>query len=294
MGRIVAWIGWIPVGLVLTPVWLDGSRYEGYRPELGDLRVTATVIAVVAGLVLGGVHAARDSRRAVLVPAAMVGVTVVHLAANDLVYRYLIPIEDLSGGPSPVLLGLLPVLAAGLGFGAGLLLRRRPSEGGTSRRWYAIAGAAALLGIYGVTGFVSVGAEWATARFLPAGASAAPSLDLPAGRHAVFATYNDQPPTCTITAAGGDVLPVTRPTVEFTDNSDSIVTVLFGVFDLPSAGRVDVDCPRAQIGDPPEVRGPLGRLIFTPAALLWLIGVLPAALIAASVWVDRRKPPMSV
>jgi hypothetical protein len=286
MGRIVAWIGWIPAALVLTPVWLDGFKYEGYSPELGDLRVTATVIAAVAGLVLGYLHSTRLSLVKVL--AVMAVVSLAHLAANDLVYRYLIPIDDLHGGPSPVLLAVVPVVAAGIGFGVGRLARREPRPV-SAGRWYAIAVVAALVGISGVTSFVSVGAEWATARFQPA---AAPSLDLAAGRHAVFATYNDQPPSCTIALNGHDV-PITQPTVEFTDNSDSIVTVLFGVFDLPAAGRVDVDCPKARIGDPPEIRGPLGRLIFVPAALLWLIGVLPAALIAASAWAGKRKHPMS-
>lgn len=290
MGRIMAWIGWIPAALVLTPVWLDGFKYEGYSPELGDLRVTATVIAAVAGLILGFVHSTRASLMTVL--ALMAVVSVAHLGANDLVHRYLIPIDDLHGGPSPVLLAVIPVVAAGLGFGAGRLARREPRPVSTGR-WYAIAVVAALVGISGVTSFVSVGAEWATARFHPAPPETATSLDLPAGRHAVFATYNDQPDSCTITSAG-KTLPVTQPTVEFTDNSDSIVTVLFGVFDLPAAGQVDVDCPKAQIGDPPEIRGPLGELIFVPAALLWLIGILPAALIAVTVWVKRRKHPMSV
>jgi hypothetical protein len=287
MGRIMAWIGWIPAALVLTPVWLDGFKYEGYRPELGDLRVTATVIAAVAGLILGYVHSRRASLLTVLALTAVVSAA--HLAANDLVYRYLIPIDDLHGGPSPILLAVVPVVAAGLGFGAGRLARREPRPV-SAGRWYAIAVVAALAGISGVTSFVSVGAEWATARFHPA---ASPSLDLAAGRHAVFATYNDQPDSCTITSAG-KTLPITQPTVEFTDNSDSVVTVLFGVFDLPAAGPVDDDCPKGEIGDPPEIRGPLGGLIFVPAALLWLIGILPAALIAVTAWVKRRKHPMSV
>ncbi|GLY95305.1 hypothetical protein [Actinoplanes sp. NBRC 103695] len=291
MGRIAAWVGWIPVSLVLTPVWLDGFKYEGYSPEIGDLRVTATVIAAVAGLILGFVHSTRASLKLVL--AVMAGVSVGHLVADDLVYRSVIPIDDLHGGPSPVLLALIPVVAAGLGFGVGKLARREPRSAVPGRRWYAVAVVAGLAGISGVADFVSVGAEWATARFHPAATTDAPSPELPAGRHAVFATYNDQPPSCTITVDGADV-PISQPTVEFTDNSDSIVTVLYGVFDLPAGGPADVDCPRGRIGDPPEIRGPLGELIFAPAALLWLLGALPGALIAVSVWVKTRKHPMSV
>jgi hypothetical protein len=146
-----------------------------------------------------------------------------------------------------------------------------------------------VLGIIGVTGFVGNGAEMATARFVPGETTTATSLDLPAGRHAVFARYADQPVSCAVTGAGGARIAVTRPSLEFTDNSDSVVTVLFGVFDLPAAARVEVDCAGAEIGPPPEVRGPLEHLLFVPVALLWLIGAAPAALFALAVWLRRRR-----
>ena len=147
------------------------------------------------------------------------------------------------------------------------------------------------VGASALTGFVRVGVEWATIRFEPAGASAETSLDLASGRHAVYATSNDQPATCAITDSAGTVLQVRRPSIEFTDNSDSIVTVLFGVFDLAAADRVAVNCPRTRIGAPPEVRGPLGDLIFWPIALLWLIGAAPGLLVAGYTTIHRRGRP---
>jgi hypothetical protein len=223
--------------------------------------------------------------------AAMALTAAVHAGAVMLVYRSVIPLgEGLPGALSLALMVVLPVIAAALGFGAGSLVRRPPGAFSTTRA-YATAIAVAVVGVSALTGFVRVGVEWATVRFEPAGASAETSLDLAAGRHAVYATYNDQPGTCVITGSTGTALPVRQPSIEFTDNSDSIVTVLFGVFDLPAADRVAVDCPRTRIGSPSEVRGPLDDLIFWPIALLWLIGALPGLLVAGYTTIRGRGRP---
>ena len=266
---MIARIGAFIVGAVLlTPVWLDGSEYEGFTPERDDLAVMATILAVAAGLLLGWAN--RDRRWYRVLVGAVAG-SVVHAGVTVLVYRFVIPLDF---PIPPALLVPLPVVAAMVGFGAGLLVRR-PVGGPSQIQGYALAFVIVLVGVYAVTGFVRVGAEWATARFQPGDTSDATSLDLGAGRHAVFATYNDQPGACTIKSGDGAVLKVRQPSVEFTDNSDSIVTVLFGVFDLSAPGRVAVDCPRGRIGRPPEVRGPLGHLLFVPIALLCLIGAIP-------------------
>jgi hypothetical protein len=286
MWRTGAWLVWVWLALLVTPVWLDGSRYEGYRPDGADLWLTGTSVAVVAGLALGWVHRRRRLARLLILMAAT---TVVYAGASLLVYRRLIPLEPgLPGGLPLLLMVTLPVVAAGLGFGAGSLVRRPPGEL-SERQGYAVSALTIVVGAYAMTGFVQIGAEWATTRFVPPGASAASSLELPAGRHAVFATYNDQPPSCTITDARGEAVPIRRPSVELTDNSDSIVTVLFGVFDLSAPGRVDVDCPRAQIGPPPQVRGPLGDVILWPIGLLLLIGAAPGLLLAGLA-VARSRP----
>jgi hypothetical protein len=299
VGRIAVWLGWIPVALVLTPGWLAGGEHGGHRPDQTEVVTLAAVIVAVAGLVLGARHGTRTTpdagvaaigRRLAPLLAATAAVAVAYFAAGDAVFRWVIPLaEDLRGGPSWVPLIPIPVVTAALGFGAGLL-RRRPAAAVPSRRWYQVAGAAALLGVYGVTGFVGHGAEMATARFVPERTTAATPVDLPAGRHAVYARYDDQPASCTVTGAGGAGIAVRQPSVRFTDNGDSVVTVLFGVFDLPRAGRVEVACPGGEIGDPPEVRGPLDRLLFVPVALLWLIGLAPAGLFALGVWLRRRRP----
>jgi hypothetical protein len=272
-----AWLGWIVAALLVTPVWLDGGTYEGYRPDDGDLWLVATGFAVVAGLLLGWAN--RDGRL-VRVLAATAVTAAAYLGATLLVYRYVIPIE-LGGGLRPVLVVVLPVVAAALGFGAGSLVRR-PAGRASGGRGYVMALFLAIAGVYALTGFVRVGAEWATVRFLPADASAATSLDLAAGRHAVYATYNDQPSACTITDSGGRAVTVRQPSIEFTDHSDSVVTVLFGVFDLPRAERVRADCPRTQIGGLPDVRGPLRHLVFWPIAVFVVLGVLPGVLLAAT------------
>lgn len=293
------WLGWIPAALLLTPGWLAAGQHEGHRPDRAEVVTLAAVVVAVAGLVLGAHHGRRTApgagaaaigRRLAPVLAAAAGVAVVYFAAGDAVFRWVIPLAaDLRDGPSWVPLIPVPVATAALGFGAGLL-RRRPPAVVPARRWYRVAGAAAILGVYGVTGFVGHGAEMATARFVPARTTTAASVELPAGRHAVFARYNDQPGSCTVTGADGNGIAVRQPSVRFTDHGDGVVTVLFGVFDLPRAGRVAVACPGGEIGAPPEVRGPLGSLVFVPVAVLWLIGLMPGALLALAVWRRARQP----
>ena len=84
--------GWIPAGLILALTWLDGSGYEGYRPELSELTMAAMVVAAVAGLALGYVYGARTPARAggsavslrlLLVLTAVAAAAALHLAAND-------------------------------------------------------------------------------------------------------------------------------------------------------------------------------------------------------------------
>ena len=290
IGRIGAWFGWVVAALLLAPAFLDAGKYEGYRPEGPDLWLAGTLAAVVAGLGLGW---ANRRQRLPLVLVAMAVTAAVHAGAAILVYHYVIPLDEgLPGVLSLALMVVLPVIAAALGFGAGSLVRRPPGAFSTTQS-YATAIAIAVVGASALTGFVRLGVEWATIRFEPAGASAETSLDLAAGRHAVYATYNDQPATCVITGSTGTALRVRQPSIEFTDHSDGIVTVLFGVFDLPAADRVAVDCPRTRIGAPPEVRGPLGDLIFWPIALLWLIGAAPGLLVAGYTTAHRRGLPES-
>jgi hypothetical protein len=284
IARIGAWLGWIVAAILFTPVWLDNSRYEGFRPEGDDIWPMAIGFAVAAGLLLGFAYL---GGRLVWVLAATAVTAAIYLGATVLVYRYVIPV-GLTGGWAMALVVVLPVAGAALGFGAGSLVRRPAGRSSGGRR-YVVALLVALAGVSAVTGFVRVGAEWATVRFEPAGTSAATELDLPAGRHGVYATYNDQPGPCVITDNRGGRIEVRQPGVEFTDNSDSIVTVLFGVFDLPAAGRVAVDCPRTRIGGLPDVRGPLGHLVFWPIAVLIGIGVLPGLLLAAGSLVRRTK-----
>lgn len=298
MARVAVWLGWIPLALILVPVWLGGDPDDGDRVDMTDLVTVASAVIVVAGLVLGGLSGARTARgagtgrRLALTLAAMAGVAVVYFAANDLMYRHLVPLdEDLRDGPSWVPLVLLPVGSAALGFAAGLAARR-PAGAVPTGRWYAVAAVIAVVGVQTLTDFVSAGAEMATARFVPEGATTATSLELTAGRHAVFARYDDQPPSCTLTDTSGSGIAVVQPSVEFTDGGGVDRTVLFGVFDLPTAGRVDVACPGALIGAPPDIRGPLDRLLFLPIALLWTIGALPAALLALGVRL-RRRPPVN-
>ena len=59
LGAAFLLAGWIGLGLALALVTLDASRYEGYRPDPSELINAATLVAAVAGLLLGYVHGVR-------------------------------------------------------------------------------------------------------------------------------------------------------------------------------------------------------------------------------------------
>ncbi|MEE6259203.1 hypothetical protein [Plantactinospora sonchi] len=307
-------LGGIPAGLVLALVWLDGRHYEGYRPELSELTGAATVAAAGVTLLLGYLHGAgvpadadrpTRGRNLLLVLGAGAALTALTLLANDVLYRYVVPLDaDLTNNRpwSPgrwLTVVALPVLVGALGYGLGLLRgqaarpaddRARPLSG---RRWLLAAVVVAVGGLLVVPDFVRVGAELATGRFVPAGAvtvasSERTSVPLASGRHAVFRLYGGDlsASQCTLVDARGGTLRLAEPSVLFTDNSDSIVTVLLGTFDVPAAGAVTVECRGGphetyQVGGLPEVRGPLPALVYGPTVLPPLIGVLPGVLLAA-------------
>ncbi|MGI5213080.1 hypothetical protein [Plantactinospora sp. CA-290183] len=311
----------IPAGLFLALVWLDGSRYGGYRPELSELTGAATVVAAVLALLLGYLHGAEipaDAdrsvlrRRLLLVLGVGAAATALTLLANDALYRYVVPLDaDLTNNRSrpagPWLAGMTyPVLVGALGYGLGLLRRQAaaPTVDGPQpppgRRWLLAAVAVAVGGLLVVPDFVRVGAELATGRFVPDGAVTVAggqrtTVPLAPGRHAVFRLYGGDMSTsqCDLVDARGGTLPLSEPSVLFTDNSDSVVTVLLGTFDVPGAGPVTVTCQDGpydtyQVGGLPEIRGPLTSLVYGPAALPPLIGVLPGVLFAGWLLIRRR------
>ncbi|ROT26274.1 hypothetical protein [Micromonospora sp. HM5-17] len=323
LGAAFLLAGWIGLGLALALVTLDASRYEGYRPDPSELINAATLVAAVAGLLLGYVHGVRTRepggvpgvprRLAVLLAVAAV-VAALHLLANDLLYRYVVPLPaDLRNNrTSPVGLvvsGLgFPLLAALLGFGVGLLRRRvtgsAPTDAGrpaSTWRWWVLVVAVGAVGLFTAPEFVRVGAELATTRFGGSLASTASgeraTVWLPSGRYAVYRSYGGtmSAVACELTGPDGRALALARPAVVFTDNSDSAVTMLLGTFDLDSAGEVSLSCrdrpgDTFDIGFPPRIRGPLEPLVYAPTAVLPGIGLLPGV-VAAGVLLVRRRPP---
>jgi hypothetical protein len=169
------------------------------------------------------------------------------------------------------------VLAATAGFVLGLLRRRTPRPF-SPLRLAVLAAAVTVLGALAVPEFARVGAELSTTRFGPGDG------DLAAGRHAVYAAWGTA--DCRVTVDGAE-LPVTEPAVPLTDNSDSIVTVLVGTVHLPRPGAaVTAACPAGQVGDLPEIRGPLAALVHLPGAVPPAVGAVPGLVIAA--WAVRR------
>ncbi|MFY1649772.1 hypothetical protein ACN27J_02580 [Solwaraspora sp. WMMB762] len=164
---------------------------------------------------------------------------------------------------------------------------------GRDRYLFVAAGLVGLVGLVAFPEFVRVGAEPATVRFLPATAVSLPAgqpvtVDLPTGRTAIFRTYGRQLSTqeCRVIGPTGAELPVTAPTVAFTDNSDSVVTALLGTIEVPSSSSVSVTCQsmpghRYQIGPAPAVDGPLGPLLYVPSWVLRSVGALPGLALTA-------------
>lgn len=80
----------------------------------------------------------------------------------------------------------------------------------------------------------------------------------------------------------------------FTDNSDSIVTMLVGTFDLDSDGEASRsfrDSPNDtfDIAFSPRIRGKLEPLVYASTALLPGIGLLPGVMAAGVLLVRRRS-----
>jgi hypothetical protein len=346
-------LGWIPAGLILGLLWLDAGEYEGYRPEMSELTIAATGAAALAALVLGfvcGSRAPASPARVLAVLSAGAILAVAELAANEVLYRYVIPLGEEPGRWSTSHL-VWPVCAAAAGLGLGLLRRRsaeqdlvgtrpratdagaapgslppatddrpalwivdtgesissagRPGAGDRAgevdrlrqaRRRLIVAAAVALAGFLAVPQFVRIGAELATRSLVPAGAVPIGSgqritIPLTAGRHALFALSGSE--GCELTDASGRRLGLTRPAIALTDNSDSIVTELSGWFEVRQPGPVTVACTGApgdsyQVADLPRIDGPLESLVYSPAALLYGIGLLPGALLAA--WALASAP----
>ncbi|AGZ43561.1 hypothetical protein [Actinoplanes friuliensis] len=279
--------GWIPAALLTAPVVLDASEYGGYRPDSDDLVMAVTVLAAIAGLCLG--YAAARRRTAPLAGLVLIVVAaVVCFVANDAVYRWIVPLaQDLREGGWGPLNVLAVVVAAAAGFGLGLF--RKPREAPLSRRLLLVAAAlTAVAGLVVVPEFVRVGGELSTSTFVPPGTTLIDggqraTVQLDAGRHALFGYFGSEP--CDLGRK------LSRPSVEFTDNSDSIVTELLGTFELPQAGPVTVVCggrpgERFEVGDLPVIRGPLSHLVYAPVGVPLGLGLLPGALLAA--WALRR------
>jgi hypothetical protein len=250
--------------------------------------------------------------RLLLVSVAATVAAALYLTANAALYRYVIPLPADLGGDGSRPADVLPaVCAAVVGFGVGLLRRRTvirradpytPPKRLSTGWWFVLAALVGLLGMMAVPEFVRIGAELATSRFVPAESPTADSgervtVELGPGRHAVFRPYGRDTSVaqCDLTDGAGRDLPLTEPSVPFTDNNDSIVTLLLGTFDVPAAGPVTVECR----GDPsdiyqvaglPEIQGPLEPLVYVPTALLSGIGVLPGVLLAGLVLARRFRP----
>lgn|GEM_PF-1809419 len=328
--------GAVAAGLVLTLLWLDAWGHEGYRPEWSELVSAAVTVVAVAGLAVGFRSGVRprgrvgpvgrsfgsrsgDAVRSAAALAAAGAVAVTYLTANELTYRFVVPLGSADPSDRPVvsagdwLAGVgWSVTAAAAGFVLGLAWRRATSSTvtpvtgptattGTAGRGRYLVAAAVLVGLFSFPEFVRVGAELATVRFLPATAVSLPvgqpvTVDLPAGRSAIFRTYGRQLSTqeCRVVGPTGAELPVTAPSVAFSDNSDSVVTVLLGTVEVPSSSSVSVTCQgmpghRYQIGPAPTVDGPLGPLLYVPSGVLWSVGALPGLTLAAWLAVERRR-----
>ncbi|WJK39261.1 hypothetical protein O7608_22705 [Solwaraspora sp. WMMA2056] len=310
------WCCAVVAGLMLPLIWLDAVGHEGYRPERAELATAARVVAAGLGLGVGYLVGVRSSpglervavvRRWAIAAGAGAGAAVAHLVADEATYRYVIPVESARvDGTDPVaamawawLVGaLLAVGAATVGFGIGLF--RRDDTRGRGRGWYAVAAAGAVAGLLAVPEFVRVGAELATARFLPAGFVTVPvgqpvPVVLPTGRSAIFRDHGQEwsAEDCQVTDSGGARIRVRAPSVPFTDNSDSIVTVVLGTVEVSSTTSVTVECQGLpgqvyQVGAAPTVDGPLGPLLHVPAWVLPVGGALPGLVLAVAVALVRR------
>ncbi|WP_326554056.1 hypothetical protein [Micromonospora sp. NBC_01813] len=311
----VALTGALAAALILTLIWLDASHHTGYRPERSELVAAARVVAVVAGLVIGFTAAVRTAElvrppalalRALPVMATAGAVALWCLVLDEILYRQVIPLEpaavDAASAVVPALLTAGSAAAAAtVGFGIGLPFRWSPTRSTRSPAWYLLAVALAYAGLLVVPEFVRVGTEFATVRFLPAAAVDLPvgqpvPVDLPAGRSAIFRLWGRQLSTdeCRVTGAVGDELPVTAPSVFFTDNGDGIVTVLLGTVEAPSSMSVVVVCQGPpghsyQIGAAPTVDGLLGPLLHVPTWVLWVLGALPGLVLAGATAMARRR-----
>ncbi|MEU6023053.1 hypothetical protein [Micromonospora sp. NPDC047134] len=315
-------IGWTAAGLVLTLVVLDAGKYEGYRPELAELTTAAKLLAIGTAVAAGHLCVVRDGRvpglRGALlrVLVVAVGTATLFLVGNILLYRYVVPLGaslDLARTWAPTVGWTTLAGALGVGAGVAWLVTRGPADlgapGSWVRRWWVVAGLIGLAGLFVVPEFVRVGAELSVVRFVPADAVAVGhgqgvAVRLSEGRHAVYRSYepNASARQCTIVDQKGDELAFSEPAVPFTDNSDSIVTLLLGTFEVPEGGPVFVTCHAAgyvdhQVAGLPEARGPLPQLVYGPAALVSGIGILPGVLVAAGLltcrWRHRRTGAVS-
>ncbi|MEV6692240.1 hypothetical protein AB0M35_12315 [Micromonospora sp. NPDC051196] len=320
-------IGWTTAGLALALVVLDAGRYEGYRPEPAELTAAAKVLAIGTAVVAGHHGRVSGLRGALLrVLVVAVGTATLFLVGNALLYRYVVPLgASLDIARTWATTVGWTMLAGALGVGAGAAWRAatgpadvgpRSGEGrsragpvdvgppGSSfwvRRWWVVGGLIGLAGLFVVPEFVRVGAELSVVRFVPADAVAVDRgrrvpVRVSEGRHAVFRSYAPEVSTrqCTIVDQDGNELALSAPAVPFTDNNDSIVTVLLGTFEAPRSGPVFVTCHADGhvdhlVAGLPETRGPLVRLVYAPAALVNGIGVLPGVLVGAGILAYRHR-----
>ncbi|MEV6490644.1 hypothetical protein AB0M20_18730 [Actinoplanes sp. NPDC051633] len=277
MPRVLAFLGWIPIGLVLPLVLVDGISSEGYPVGLLDMGPAAGGVAAGAGLGLGLLYGRRMRWVVLLTEVAFVAAG--FLILHAFLYRVFVPaIGDQQYWPGVAY--AVAGAAAGIGLGR-LRPARTPSP--PAPGLFAVALAVAIAGILVTANFVSIAAELATTG-IGADSRSSPAR-LPAGRHAVFAPWGTG--DCDVTADGKPVS-VHKPRIRLTDNSDSIVTVFIGTFDLERPATVAASCQNAGLGDPPVTAEPMRTLIYEIPWLTWLYGILSGALTALGIRLARR------
>ncbi|MER7169593.1 hypothetical protein ABT336_26500 [Micromonospora sp. NPDC000207] len=306
---------WTPFGLIVTLVMVDAASYEGYRPELTELTTAATVLAVATGSALGLAYALRapcvrgiHSKFVHVLPAmaAAVAAGALVLATNEFVYSYVIPIGARGGIGS----WATALSAAVLAIVLELLIEQPQSEEtpsevlpaprpGSIGRRLLLAVVVGLVGVTVVPEFVRIGAELSTVRFYSEGAvniesGQATRVSVQSGSSAIYAhsyvgvTVDD----CRLADEDGGNLPLRSTSVRFTDNNDSIVTMLVGTFYSPTDQLLTLVCEGDSssgyfVSGVPDIRGPLGNLIYGSVFPMVGFGAFPGVLIAVVV-VARR------
>lgn len=220
------------------------------------------------------------TRGAAPAPATLAASTLVALSLA--VFHFVLPLRG--EAPWPV------VLAAGIAAaltGAALGRLRKPSR--PSRRAARVAGVCAVLaGPLLLTATLESGAESSTLAYDEGRYGETGTVTLPrAGEYAILAVgFAAVRPDCT--ADGRPVDRVTIPPGGY--GGDAAEYRWVARFRVGAAGPHEVICAPAAdyyvVGDVPEIRGAVGRLIHWPTWVVWPAGALPG--LAALVLVHRR------